>query len=73
MRYFRFIEPSTNDKPLEIIMTENEIFDTYWPHWYTFMVKKYGNDHPLINWENCLDDWVALYWATKIEKPITEK
>ena len=71
MRYFTYAEPGPNDEPLEITMSEKEIFDTYWPHWYSLMVKKYGNDHPLINFENCLEDWVVVNWA--IEKPPTAK
>jgi hypothetical protein len=73
MRMFSYVEPGPNDEPVEVIMTEQEIFDTYWPFWYNKMVLKFGNDHPLINWENCLYDWVTVNWATKIEKPATEK
>jgi hypothetical protein len=35
------------------------------------MVKKYGPDNPLVNWENCLNDWVTAHWAYE-ERP-TEK
>lgn len=71
MRYFTYIEPSINDEPVEFLMSEQDIFDEYWPYWYSKMVHKYGKDHPLINFENCLEDWQDLNWA--IEKPPTAK
>jgi hypothetical protein len=71
MRYFIYLEPSINDEPYEFIMSEQDIFDIYWPHWYSKMVKKYGNDHPLINFENCVQDWVTVNYAIQTEKPPT--
>lgn len=71
MRYFTYVEPGINDEPTEFLISEDEIFEEYWPFWYSKMTKKYGNDHPLVNWENCLEDWKTANWA--IEKPPTAK
>ena len=49
MRYFKYVEPGPNDEPLEVHMSEEEIFETYWPFWYNKMVLKFGNDHPHIS------------------------
>jgi hypothetical protein len=71
MRHFTYIEPGPNDEALEKTLSESEIFDSYWPFWYSKMTNKFGNDHPLINWESCLEDWKTIHWA--IEKPPTAK
>jgi len=73
MRYFAYTEPGINDEPTEFIMSEQDIFEEYWPYWYSQMAKKYGNDHFLITFENCLEDWVMVNYAVQIEKPTTAK
>jgi hypothetical protein len=71
MRLFTYVEPGPNDTPVEITISEDDIFEAYWPFWYNKMATKYGNDSPLITWENCLEDWKTIHWAT--EKPPTAK
>jgi len=66
MKYYRY-----QDTEGEHRMSTNEIFEIYWPDWYSRMVKKHGPDSPLVNWENCLSDWIIVHWAYE-ERP-TEK
>lgn len=50
-----------------IILTEEEILASYWPHWEKEMIEKYGVGHELITKENCLEDWVVVYWAWEVK------
>lgn len=67
MRYLTY-----EDQTGRYTLSEQEIFDIYWPFWYTKMVHKYGtSDHPLITRDNCIEDWIIVNYAW--EKPATEK
>ncbi len=68
MKYYKY-----QDQTGEYTLSEQEIFDIYWPFWYNKMVVKYGQDHPLTTRDNCLADWVTVNWAFEVEKPSTEK
>jgi hypothetical protein len=66
MKYYTYQDPDGTHT-----FSTSQIFDQYWPYWYSKMVKKYGPDSPLVNWESCLDDWITVHWAYE-ERP-TEK
>ena len=67
MRYFCYNEPSGENYETNIVVTmsEDEIREDYWDHWYFLMCKKYGKDHVDKNYSfaDCLDDWIAVNWA----------
>ena len=67
MRYFCYNEPSGENYETNIVVTmsEDEIREDYWDHWYFLMCKKFGKDHVDKNYSfaDCLDDWIAVNWA----------
>jgi hypothetical protein len=46
-------------------MSEDEIREDYWDHWYFLMCKKFGKEHVDKNYSfaDCLDDWIVVNWA----------
>lgn len=63
MRYFSYVEP-TSDDDLHItknVYSEREILEEFWHIWTTEM-KGNGFGH-MINQEACIDDWCTLHWA----------
>ena len=62
MRKFAYYELG-QDHP--IIVTEDEIRETYYPYWQRKM--KEIQKEEFINFENCLNDWIVVNWAWLIE------
>ena len=51
-------------------LTEREVLESPWAkYWMTQMLEKYGEGHPLISKETCLEDFVAVNWAWIREEP----
>jgi hypothetical protein len=69
MRVFSHSEPGGERGEIDewIDTTEQEILDMRWDWWYDLMVKKYGEGHPLITEENCIQDWVTDHYAFEIK------
>lgn len=55
-----------SDEPVEY--TEQQILDEYWDHWSEKMIKRYGENHHLINERNCITDWAVVNWAWEKSK-----
>jgi hypothetical protein len=70
MRYFSYNEYTEDPNGLVITKSEEDVRKDYYPHWYDAMCKKFGKDHVDANYsfEDCLDDWVVVYWAWEIEE-----
>ena len=68
MKYYSYIEPDENDdsNAIKIIMTEHEIVEQYWSHWYSKM-KELGRDKEATV-EQCIEDFCVEHWAT--EEPV---
>jgi len=65
MRYYCYNE-MTDDGDNEIVLvSEEDVRQTYYPYWYGKMCEKFGKDHVDNNYsfEDCLDDWVIVNWA----------
>ncbi len=65
MRKFGFYEYDNMDDYDYIILTEDEIIDSYWDYWTTQM-KKVGKEDK-INKENCIIDFCVIHWAQEVE------
>jgi hypothetical protein len=68
-RKWKYIEPNDPEhddwSAKEIIMTEQEIIDEYFPTWKKLM-KKVHKEH-LISEDLCIDDWVVVHWASEVK------
>ena len=62
----RVIEFNDDDNP-EIILSEKEILDLYFPHWLSMMAKA-GKTLPHNAEQVCIDDWVVVNWAQEVER-----
>jgi hypothetical protein len=65
-----YIQPSSAGPnfPEYITMTGKEIYDEYWDHFYTKMIKKFGPGHEYITLEECIYSWVAVHWAWEVKE-----
>lgn len=66
MKTYRYVELGTEEEPYFITMSEQEIIDTYWSYWLAAMMRAFPDGSELITRENCIDDYVAVHWATEI-------
>jgi hypothetical protein len=62
MRTFQYNELG-HDAPLTI--TEAEILATYWDYWAAAMLK-HGGLSPRITPDNCVYDFVVVFWAWEL-------
>lgn len=64
MRYFSYVIPDDNDwEVTKMVYSEEEILQEFWVFWCAEMK---GNGYSdLINFENCIQDWVAYRWAQR--------
>jgi hypothetical protein len=75
MKYFVYNEPIYNES-FDIIdnvlkkYSEEEILNEYWDYWENKMISKYGENHPLITKQNCIEDWIVTNWAWEVEEII---
>lgn len=67
MKLYSYVEPGLNNKPVEVIYSEDEIIEEYWESWSERMIKKYGEDHEWITTENCIEDWITVNWASEVK------
>lgn len=65
MKYYSFNEPDDNDGNVVVTLSEDDIFNEYYPYWYVSMCKKFGKDHvdKTFSFRNCIDDWIVTHWA----------
>ena len=67
MRYFCYNETGGERGETHIVVTisEDEIREDYWDHWYFLMCKKFGKEHVdnNYNFQDCLEDWITVNWA----------
>lgn len=60
------------DQP--VIVTEDDIRQTYWSYWKGEMEKRLaeGISRAPITWEYCLDDWIVCNWAWEVDATETK-
>ena len=63
MKIYQYYEPREEGFDVLEEKTEDEILEDYWSWWSEKMIKKFGHGHELITRENCIQDWVTVYWA----------
>jgi hypothetical protein len=66
MKYYNYTEFNDDDNP-EIILSEKEILDLYFPHWLSMMAKA-GKTLPPDAEQVCIDDWVVVHWAQEVKR-----
>lgn len=63
MRYFCYMTTGgERGETYEVeTLSEEEIRDEYWDHWYYLMCKKFGKEHvdKTYCFADCLDDWIV--------------
>ena len=59
MRTFIFDEQGIG----AVMLNEAQIIERYWGKWFSIMIDKYGEGHPLIIPENCINEWVLVHDA----------
>lgn len=71
MRYYSYNEYSTDPSVDNYVVTvsEQDIHRDYYPYWYGRMCEKFGKEHvdKTYSFEDCLDDWIVVNWAWKVE------
>ena len=45
------------------MISEAQIIERYWGKWFSIMIDKYGEGHPLIIPKNCINEWVMVHDA----------
>jgi hypothetical protein len=69
LKYYTYVEPDDNDRPVYTTLSEDEIIKEYWNYWYTSLCKRFGKDFVNVNYtkQDCIDDWVIINWAWESE------
>jgi hypothetical protein len=76
MRYYSYNEYDP-DSPLAddtggyvVTVSEEDIKLKYWPYWYKKMCERFGQEtvDRDYSFENCLDDWIVVNWATEVKQ-----
>lgn len=69
MKYWKIVYPKDPENgdftPEYITLSDQEILDQYWDHWYDQMCKKFSKEEVDAKWtkQDCIDDWVIVHWA----------
>jgi hypothetical protein len=67
MKYFTYLNPPSREdaSPEYITMSEEEIINSYFDHWYEKMCDKFGKEYVDNHYtkEDCIDDWVVINLA----------
>ena len=63
MRYYSYIESEDDVNITKLVYSEKEILDEFWLMWSTEM--KGNGFADLISFQNCIDDWCTMHWATR--------
>lgn len=72
MKFYVYDEPTFNEfgdlvDSTDVIISEQEILDSYWTHWKSKMEIKFGKDSSKITEENCISDWIIVNYAREVE------
>lgn len=72
MKKYKYHIPGKDGEDVEIIMTETEILDSFYPYWINKMTKKFSDEDLSAMAPNlkrmCIEDWITINWAYKIEE-----
>lgn len=65
MKYWSIGYPDEDNNDVVETLSEKEILDQFWDHWYNKMCHKFGKEHVDANYtkQDCIDDWVVVHWA----------
>ncbi len=65
MKYYTYITPDDDNRPIYHTYSEDDIIKEYWPYWYGKMCEKYGK-HLVdkdYSYKECIEDWIIVHWA----------
>lgn len=65
MKYWSIGYPDENGNDVVETLSEKEILDQFWDHWYNKMCKKFGKEYVDSNYteQDCIYDWIVVHWA----------
>lgn len=68
MKYYTIVYPDVTESGNEYdhweTLSEKEILDQYWFHWFLKMVDNGEPDEKLTS-EQCIEDWCIVHWAER--------
>lgn len=68
MKYYTIVYPDVTESGHEYdhweTLSEKEILDQYWIHWFLKMVANGQPDEKLTS-EQCIKDWCIVHWAER--------
>ena len=77
MTKWRFVEPGFDEEPIYETLTEQEIFEKYWPFWYNELYKEKHKNNPnviqlktlplALQRQACIDEYIVVNWGWKVE------
>ena len=65
MKTFKYETPNPDGSVETTVLTEDELIERYWDYWCEQM-RKVGKED-LISRENCIEDFIVVHWAWRIE------
>lgn len=65
MRYYCYNEMTDDGDDEIVLVSEEDVRQTYYPYWYRKMCDKFGKEvvDEKYSFEDCLDDWIVVNWA----------
>ena len=64
MTIYSYTDPGPNGGFSEHFYNEEMIINEYWDYWVS-MMEEAGKPESELTHQNCINDWVALHWATQ--------
>jgi hypothetical protein len=64
-RAWAYIEPGPNNEPVRVVVSEDELRQTFWPWWQERMIRA-GKEN-LVTFENCVEDFIVVHWAELVD------
>lgn len=66
MKYYTICYPDQTAQGHEFThwetLSEQDILDQYWTHWFVGMIKNNQPEH-LLTSKQCIQDWCIVHWA----------
>lgn len=72
MKHYTISYLSESNEDVTEILSEDQIIESYWNYWSKKMIEKFGENHPEITRENCINDWIVVHWATPVHYTNTD-
>ena len=65
MRYWSYDYPNVHGDVTVVTWSERDIYEKFYPEWYSKMCNKYGQKYVVENlsFEDCITDWTCINYA----------